>query len=135
MIYSDQETTCNPGVASRVQEMGPVTIEPVHELTPAPPSPSRMSLDPCPKEHAPSTLEQASEVASRAVDEVPTTVQGDMHESDKGPEQHEGAALGIVGNKDPSVVKREGSILSEQPVGIIEGVGEEGPSSSFLLRL
>ncbi|ERM97037.1 hypothetical protein AMTR_s00122p00056470 [Amborella trichopoda] len=75
MIYSDQETTSNPGVASRVQEMGPVTIEPVHELTSAPPSPSRMSLDPCPKEHAPSTLGQASEAASRAADEVLTTVQ------------------------------------------------------------
>ncbi|ERN05940.1 hypothetical protein AMTR_s00145p00052760 [Amborella trichopoda] len=130
MISLDQQTTSDLGGTSRVQEVGPATIESMHVLTLALSSPSRMSLDPCPGEHAPSRLREASEATSRAADGVPTTVQGDGHATDKGPEQHEGAASGIVCDGYPSVVEGEELILNEQPVGIVEGVGDKGTSTS-----
>ncbi|ERN12281.1 hypothetical protein AMTR_s00034p00241400 [Amborella trichopoda] len=130
MSSSDQETTSDIGTVSRVQEMGPEIIEPMHKSTLAPSSLCMMSLDPCPEEHAPSGFGEASEAASRAADEGPTTIQGDWHESNKGPEQHEGASPGIVGDEDPSVVEGGELILSEEPVGLVESMGDEGPSTS-----
>ncbi|ERN16503.1 hypothetical protein AMTR_s00031p00058290 [Amborella trichopoda] len=130
MISSDQETTFELGAAPRVQEVGHVTIEPMHELTSAPPSPSRMSLYPCLGEHAPSGSGEANEAASRAADGGPTTVQGDGHETDKGPEQYEGVALGIVGDEDPSAVEGGELILGEEPVGHVEDVSDKGLSTS-----
>ncbi|ERN12162.1 hypothetical protein AMTR_s00034p00053520 [Amborella trichopoda] len=97
-------------VASRVQEVVLMIIDPMHESTPAPSSPSRMSLDPCPGEHAPSELEEASKVASWGADEAPITVQ--------------------VGDEDLCVVGGEQIILSEQPEGVAEVMGDEG--SSFI---
>ncbi|ERN10691.1 hypothetical protein AMTR_s00028p00246100 [Amborella trichopoda] len=130
MISSVQETTSDPGVVSRVQEVGPATIEPMHESTPAPSSPSRMSLDPCPGEHAPLELGKASVDASGAANDGPITSQGDGHETDKGPEQHEAVAPDIMGDEAPSVVGGEELILSEKPTGVVEGMGDEGPSTS-----
>ncbi|ERN04694.1 hypothetical protein AMTR_s00076p00160880 [Amborella trichopoda] len=120
MISSDQEVTFNPRTASRVQEVAPVTINPMHELTLAPSSPSRMSFDPCSREHSPSGLGEASEVGSRDADEGPITIQRDGHETDKRPEHHEGAAPSIVGDEDISEVEGGELILSEQPIGLVE---------------
>ncbi|ERN16311.1 hypothetical protein AMTR_s00063p00212140 [Amborella trichopoda] len=86
----------------------------MHESTLAPSSQNRMSSDPCLKEFGP----------------MPLQGQRDMHETDKGLEQHEGAAPGIVGDKDPSVVEGKEFILSEQHVGIVEGEGDAGLSTS-----
>ncbi|ERN16222.1 hypothetical protein AMTR_s00063p00026820 [Amborella trichopoda] len=102
----------------------------MHELISAPPSPSRMSFDPFLREHAPLGLGEANEAASKAVDGGPTTIQGDWHETDKGLEQYEGVASGVVGDEDPSVVEGGEIILDEEPVGLVEDVGDEGPSTS-----
>ncbi|ERN02315.1 hypothetical protein AMTR_s00084p00170470 [Amborella trichopoda] len=102
----------------------------MHESTPAPSSPSRMSLDPCPGEHTPSEFGEASKVESGPADDGPITVRGDGQENDEGPEQHEVATPSNMGDEDPSVVGGEELIVSEQPAGVAEGLGDEGPSTS-----
>ncbi|ERN05663.1 hypothetical protein AMTR_s00006p00163730 [Amborella trichopoda] len=90
-----------------------------------------MSLDPCPRENAPSELGEPIKATSEDVDEGPITVQGDGHETNEGPEQLEAAALDNVGDEDPSVIGGEERILSEKPTRVTDGVGDEGLSTSM----
>ncbi|ERN02434.1 hypothetical protein AMTR_s00096p00156740 [Amborella trichopoda] len=102
----------------------------MHESTPTPSSPSRMSLNPCSGEHIRLELGEASKVASGATNEGPITVQGDGDETDGGLEKHKAATPGNVGDEGLSVVDREDLILSEQPAGFAEGVGDDALSTS-----
>ncbi|ERM93471.1 hypothetical protein AMTR_s00132p00104650 [Amborella trichopoda] len=120
MISSDQETTSDPGVASWVQELGPATIQHMHELTPAPPSPSKMSLDPCLGEHASLRLGEASEATSRAADEGLTTIQGDRHETDKGPKQHD---TSVGGGPNADEVPEQHEAVTSKVVEVIDSSG------------
>ncbi|ERN04977.1 hypothetical protein AMTR_s00080p00174080 [Amborella trichopoda] len=131
MICSDQETTSDPRVASRVQEMGPVIVKPVHELTMAPPSPCRMSLDPCPEEHGP------SELGEGASDEGPSTSVGGGLNADEMPEQHEAVApeaVEVTGNEGLSTKGIGEADLGEHSgttalSEMTEGARDEGPDT------
>ncbi|ERN02288.1 hypothetical protein AMTR_s00084p00070740 [Amborella trichopoda] len=121
IIPSDREMTPNPGVASLVQEVGPVTIESMHELTLVPSSPRRMSSDsnPCPEERTPSELGEASEATS---EELGVTEASEAHKA-------------AVGDEFTRIVGEEESVPFEQLEAIVpnnrgEDVGNDGSNTS-----
>ncbi|ERN10873.1 hypothetical protein AMTR_s00167p00022840 [Amborella trichopoda] len=124
-------------MASPVQEVAPMTIEPVCELTLVPPSPRRASLDlaSCAGESAPLQLTEVSAATSGAAVEGHIVVQGEELGADEASEHYEATTPDGMGDEGPSTAKREEPVFNEQseeatPDDMTEGVGSEGSSTS-----